>query len=223
MQPLTYGKALATACPICAGVPRYRLDCRTLTCSGCNLAVTLDADEHHDLVWYLAAPGLSDVPLDLFLRAVLAAHHISGAFRTPDARVISARDGQGWKWQILPIDGETPAERAARLADQAELNGVEVWPVNAALTEWRATSQRRKEDGSRAHEPYHILLTPMTARCSCPAPNDTVCAHLMKVHSTLLDLRANEEPPPDDEPAPVAWNSEKVAEIQAKAYSDLWG
>lgn len=204
-QSAPVGKALAVACPICGGTPRYRLDTRTLTCAGCNLAVTLGPAEHKDLVWYLAAPGLSDVPLDLFLRAVLAAHNLHGALKTPDPRVISARDAQGWKWRVLPEAGETPAARLARLSEQAVLNGVQVRPLNIMLTEWEATSQRRDADGKPVRT-YRVRISALGARCECATPNDELCAHLSAVHSALLDLRA-EEPPPVDEPEEVAWNS----------------
>src|SRR4051812_2214987 len=130
---LIEGVTVPAPCPVCSGRLTWQGRDWRLTCSGCGLAggLTLHPDEARDLAWHLALPGLQDTPIDLFLAACLAVHHLAGADVEPEPLVISTKPTPTThKARILPpACGETPAERAERLAEQAALNGIEVTPI----------------------------------------------------------------------------------------------
>lgn len=217
---LIEGVTVPAPCPVCDGALRWEGRAWRLTCRGCGLAggITLHPDEARDLAWHLALPGLQDTSLDLFLAACLAVHHLAAAEVAPEPKVISTRDSEGWKVRVLPMDRETSADRMARLSAQAALNNVQIEPLNARLSEFRVSSQRRDADGQPVCW-YLIRLDDQIARCSCPAPNDSICAHLSAVNAWLTETlqweRERERKGAEIPKAPVAYTN-------TGEYADLW-
>ena len=214
------GVTVPAPCPICGGALRWTGQTWHLTCGGCNLAVTLDPDEARDLAWHLAMPGLQDTPLELFLSAVLQRHYITGAVITPDPTLVGTQADGGFKWRVLPGGAETGAQRAARLSEQALVNGVTVQAENSDWTLFRVSSQRRGADGQPLCW-YAVRITALEARCSCQATG--LCAHLAAAHTWLLDQQVTARLA---EQAAVAWNSKtpeaRWAEEDA-LIAELWG
>lgn len=204
---------------LCGGALRYAVDARRLTCRQCPLDITLTAQEHQEVLWYQAMPRLQDVPFRLYLPALLAAHHCYAATVEPEPQVISTKPTPAThKARILPLPGETPEERAERLAAQADLNGVEVTPIRwtaAGVPVGFLVTSGERDAQNQPVRRYDVEVSSHRAYCPCKASGG--CAHLSKVGAWLLDWEAAER---EREAAKIP--KAPVAYANTGPYADLW-
>lgn len=217
------GVTVPAPCPVCGQRLTWQGRDWRLTCSGCGLAggLTLHPDEARDLAWYMSYPDIHDAPLDLFLAACLAVHHLAAVDVEPEPKVISTKPTPAThKVRVLPVPGETPAERAERLAEQASLNGMTVTPIRwtgaGVPVAFLVTSGERDANNQPVRR-YEVEATEVRAYCPCKASG--ICCHLLAVKDWLLEWDAAERerviaPPLSIAKAPVAYtNTGKYADL----------
>jgi hypothetical protein len=219
------GVTVPAPCPVCGQRLTWQGRSWRLTCSGCGLAggLTLHPDEARDLAWYLSCPVmLEDTPLDLFLAACLAVHHLAAADVEPEPVVISTKPTPDThKARILPIPGETPEERAERLGEQARLNGIGVVPIawNGAGVPYRfRVDSGERDEHNQPVRRYEVEVTAF--RAYCPCMYSRLCCHLLAVKDWLVEWDAAERAREIAPPLPVA--KAPVAYANTGKYAGLW-
>lgn len=218
--PIPAGVTIPTPCPACGGRLGWHGALWALACDGCALRLTTTAQEANEIALYLACPGLLDVPLETYLRALLAVHHLAIVPVAPAPQVISTRPTPAThKARVLPLPGETAPERAERLAAQAELNGITVTPIRwtaaGVPVGFLVTSGERDAD-NRPVRHYDVEVSAFRAACPCRATG--LCSHLLAVKDWLLEWDAAERTrsaPPPAAQAPGAYRN-------TGKYADLW-